>query len=138
VKWLLCTIILLQPWTPTAQTQTTTHQFGTTCWTRKGTRCSCSPLSMTVAHFSHNTVFLAIYVAKWMCVPQTVVLTRRKMDYPSRSVKVVAPQQQQRRQPQRRLLKHAKIIRFHITGTHPSEMTFYAQTLLRIQQHGVT
>jgi hypothetical protein len=61
---------------------------------------------------------------------------RMKMDSPSNSVKVVA--QQQQRQPQRKLLKHAKIIRFHITGIHPSETNPYAQTLPSIQQYGVT
>ena len=131
-----------------------------------GTRSSCLLLSTTVAPISHSTGIPRNNVTKWMCVLlKTVVLMRRKMDSPSNSVKVVV--QQQRRQPQRQLLKHAKIIRFHITGIHPSEtnpygefdfpsvwcstyqhnccphtnsfiIPFLAQTLPSIQQYGVT
>ena len=128
------------------------------------TKCSCSTLLMNVVSISLHRVFLVKIVAKLTCAHRTVVLIRRIMDCPLNSVKVDAPRQQL--QQLRRLLKNAKIIRFHCFGTRRLEMKSYgefdfpafrasdiitnccphihsfiklllAQTLLRILKHGV-
>ncbi len=111
-----------------ARTRKNILLLGITYWMIMVTRCSCLTLSMTVAHSILRC--LVICVAKLTYALWTVVLIRRKMDCPSNSVRVDAQQQlQPRRQLQqlRNLLNHAKIIRFHCTGTRRLEMIYYGE-----------
>ena len=102
--------------------------LGITYWMTMVTRCSCLTLSMTVAHSILRC--LVKCVVKLTYALRTVVLIQRKVDCPSNSVRVDAQQQLQPRRQQlqlRNLLNHAKIIRFHCTGTRRLEMMCYGE-----------